>query len=49
VPHFGLKQTLNVERNMKLTSCCVYFNHGNNQSGTECPKSLSIMSEISDE
>jgi len=34
---------------MKLTSCCVCLNHQNNQSGTECPQSLSIMSEISDE
>jgi len=24
-----------VERNMKLTSCCVCLNHGNNQSRTE--------------
>ena len=24
-----------MERNMKLTSCCVCLNHGNNQSGAE--------------
>jgi len=47
--HFRFKVLLKVERNMKLTSCCVCLNHGNNQSRTECHQSLSIMSEISDE